>query len=209
MYLLDEIHKALMTEHVSKKLMLVKNKLIPMKKTMTLLLIFLMHFCISCEKGSFNIDNPDVDTFVEQLKNGTYNQFEVGQDGEKLWTRMPKFRKEHIPRLINLAKDTSYISPCNHFPVNPVSSISTSRGFGEKPYIILGEYLLWCVEGIIHKGEFVSLTPMVFNTENEGELINGKVILELRRVYQKWWEEHGETEPLSKNPLEGTDYQWR
>lgn len=186
-----------------------KNQLIAIKKTMTFIL--LIFFCISCEKDnvSFNIDNPDVDKFVLQLKDGTYDQYKVGEDGEKLWTIMPKFKKEHIPLLINLAKDTSHISPCNHFPVNPISSIPPYHEFGEKPYIILGEYLLWCVERIINEKEFVSLTPLIYKGDDYNELLDGMEILELRQLYQDWWKTHGKTESISKFPLEGTGFRWR
>lgn len=41
-------------------------------------------FCNSCDKGNFDIKNPDVRIFVEQLKDGTYDEFETGEKGEKL-----------------------------------------------------------------------------------------------------------------------------
>ena len=31
---------------------------------------------ISCEKDKFDIDNPDVEIFVKEIKNGTYNYYE-------------------------------------------------------------------------------------------------------------------------------------
>ena len=33
----------------------------------------LVILCFGCEKDKFDIDNPDVEIFVKQLKNGTYD----------------------------------------------------------------------------------------------------------------------------------------
>jgi hypothetical protein len=71
---------------------------------------------------------------------------------------MPEFSKNDIPKLIELAEDTTIVSPCGHFPTNPISSIPPYRtnidGTGEG--IMIGEYLLWCVEAIINDGKFLN-----------------------------------------------------
>lgn len=176
------------------------------------LIIFsaLILFCMSCEKDDFNVDNPDMEQFVQQLKNGTYDKYELGENGEKLWTIMPNFKKEHISLLIDLAKDTSLVYPCEHFPTNPVSSILPYRINDNKECIMIGEYLLWCVEGIIEGRDFASLTPILINQNySEEKNLDGREILEVRRLYQDWWEEHKQTTNTDKGPLEETNYRWR
>ncbi len=37
------------------------------------LLTILSILCISCEKDEFDPNNPEVEKFVQQLKNGTYD----------------------------------------------------------------------------------------------------------------------------------------
>jgi hypothetical protein len=62
---------------------------------------------------------------------------------------MPGFQKRYVPYLIEYSKDTSLICPCDHFPVNPVSSIPPYRINNGEECIMLGEYLLWCAESVI------------------------------------------------------------
>ncbi|WP_176954265.1 DUF4943 family protein [Niabella drilacis] len=98
---------------------------------------------MGCKKEGFDINNPNAETFVQQLKNGTYNEYEHDEKGERLWLQMPRFRQEHIGALIALSKDTTHIQK---FPTNPLSSHSPlPEG---RNYFILGECLLWIVDGI-------------------------------------------------------------
>lgn len=167
-------------------------------------------FCISCEKDNFDIENPDVDKFVQQIKNFTYDKYELGENGEKLWTIMPNFKREDIPLLLKYSHDTTLVSPWEHLPINPVSSIPPYRIVEGETYIMLGEYLLWCVEGIIEEKDFASLTPILINQSYTTEKrLNGKEILEVSKLYQDWWEEYGQTENTNNLPLDGTIYQWR
>ncbi len=89
-----------------------------------IIVLILSLFCINCERNGFDIENPDVARFVQQIKNGTYDNYELGENGQKLWTKMPHFKAKHIPTLLNLANDTMSVCPCDHFPLNPISSIS-------------------------------------------------------------------------------------
>jgi len=119
----------------------------------------LIFLCFGCEKGKFDIDNPVVSVFVKQLKNGTYDCYEKGEDGENLWLLMPKFTRSHIQSLIDFSKDTTHITD---FPINPISS---RRPFPEgREYFILGERLLWTVEGIRNGYGFGSLDPFLIDT---------------------------------------------
>jgi hypothetical protein len=169
----------------------------------------LILFCMSCEKEDFDIDNPEVEKFVQQIKNGTYDNYSLGENGEKLWTIMPRFTTEHIPLLIKLSNDTMLVCPSDHFPTNPVSSIRPYRIIDDNLCIMVGEYLLWCVEGIINERGFGSLTPVLMkNGEYTEEGLSGAEILKVRKYYQNWWDEYGKAGDLNKLVLEGTPYTW-
>jgi len=174
-------------------------------------LIFTILLLFSCT-DNFNIENPDVKQFVMQLKNGTYNQYVYTEDGSKLWTIMPEFSKNDIPKLLQLAGDTTLVSPCDHFPTNPISSIPPYRTKinNEGEGIMIGEYLLWCVESIINKGKFISLTPLLVKIVNEQPMfLTAKEVLMVREYYVTWWEKYGKNETYEVYPLTGKGYYWR
>lgn len=182
--------------------------------------VFLILFFVGCEKDEapdepdeiLNGTNDQVNSFVKQLRDGSYSDFEYNENGEKLWTNMPEFQKRDVPYLLEFSKDTSLICPCNHFPVNPVSSIPPYRVNNGEECIMLGEYLLWCVEWVLEDEEFASLVPMLVEYE-EGEIVeerlNGKEVLKVRGIYQDWWKQYGDSENPDKMPLDGTGYFWR
>jgi hypothetical protein len=166
--------------------------------------------CTSCEKIFFDVENPDVELFVRQLKNGSYDQYEKGDNGEELWTIMPGFSREDIPALISLAEDTVQIIPCDHFPVNPMNSIPPFRVRDGETYMMIGEYLLWCAEGVIRDQDFASLTPILVNADySPDRRLDGDEILEARSLYQLWWKDYGESKTNVGFPLDSTQYYWR
>jgi hypothetical protein len=166
--------------------------------------------CFGCDKGSININNPDVAEFVRQLENGTYDQYEWTEEGERLWAIMPDFQKEDIPALINLAEKTLLVTPCDHFPVNPLSSMWPYRVVDGKECILLGEYLLWCAEAVIEGKDFASLNPVLHNINHSPEQrLDAAGIMAVRKLYQEWWDEYGRQPVPAKLPLEGTGYVWR
>lgn len=162
---------------------------------------------IGCEKEKFDLDNPNVAVFVKQLKNGTYNCYEKGENGENLWLLLPTFTPNHISSLIEFAKDTSHISD---FPTNPNSS---RRPLPEgREYFILGECLLWTVEGIRNSNGYGSLDPFLIDTshdENEKYkgLTSGEILI-VRDIYKNWWDNYKDGDWNDKNPLENTSYRW-
>lgn len=172
-----------------------------------LLLAILTFFCIRCEKDEFDVNHPDVQKFVQQIKNGTYNCYEKGENGENLWLQMPKFTKNQIQSLIDFAKDTSHIS---NFPINPMSS-RTPFPY-EREYFILGECLLWTVEGIRNGTGYGSLDPYLINTAlDERERykgLKGYEIRIVRDIYQDWWKKYKDKDWKNKNPLVNTSYVW-
>jgi hypothetical protein len=170
-------------------------------------IIILILLCIGCEKEKFDIDNPNVEIFVRQLKNGTYDYYEKGETGENLWLLMPKFTRSHIQSLIDFSKDTSHIT---NFPINPISS---RRPYPEgREYFILGECLLWTVEGIRNGYGYGSLDPFLIDTalaESERyKGLNGDEILIVRDIYKNWWYNFKDSDWKDNNPLEDTSFRW-
>ncbi len=176
-----------------------------MKKLFILTVIFLL--CMRCEKESFDIDNPDVEKFVFQIKNGTYSCYETGENDENLWLLMPNFTEKHIQSLMDFSKDTTHITA---YPFNPISSRTP---FPEgRAYCILGECLLWTIEGIRNGSGYGSLDPYIIDTSiNESESyswLNGHEFLIVQGIYEVWWNTHKETDWQAINPLEETAYIW-
>jgi len=178
-------------------------------KNLVLILVFAV-ICQSCDKNDFNLKNPDVRQFVEQLKDGSYDEFEITENGERLWAIMPDFQKKDVMLLINLAENTDLITPCDHFPVNPISSIPPYRFNNGKESIMIGEYLLWCVESIISDRDFASLTPVLVDVKSNPDYrLTGEEVLAVRIIYQDWWDKYGRLKNPEHLPLEGTGYRWR
>jgi hypothetical protein len=173
-------------------------------KNLTFVTIFIL-FCFGCKKDEFDPNNPNVATFVQQIKNGSYNCYEKDDHGEKLWPIMPKFTEDHIPTLISLSKDTSHVEI---FPINPMSSRTP---FPEgRQYFILGECLLWTIEGIRNGTEYGSLDPYLIDmtADNPTKGMSGKEILIVRDLYQTWWISNKNLNWKIIYPLEGTSYRW-
>ncbi len=165
--------------------------------------------CIGCDKKSFDVNNPDVTEFVRQLKNGTYDKYAWTDGGERLWSIMPAFDRDDVPALITLAEDTELIYPCDHFPVNPISSMYPYRIVGGREYIMLGEYLLWCAEAVIEERDFASLNPvLVDEINNPDQRLDSDEILNVRKLYQDWWNANGHLENPASLPLDGSGYGW-
>jgi len=169
--------------------------------------IFLSILITGCSKDKFSLNKPDVNLFVKQLKYGTYNCWEKGEIGDNLWLLMPAFNPDHISSLLEMAKDTTHIS---EFPINPISS---RRPFPEeREYFILGECLLWIVEGIKNGSGYGSLDPFLINNAFiEGERFKGlkcNDILVIRDIYEEWWNCFKDTDWQFKDPLAGTSYRW-
>ena len=171
-----------------------------------LLIAFLTLFCIGCAK-EFHLENPDVGTFVKQLKTGTYDQYEKGENGEVLWLLMPEFSRDHIQSLLDYSNDTSHIQ---EFPINPISS---RRPFPEgRDYFILGECLLWTVEGIRNGYGYGSLDPFLIDTARTAskryEGLTGAEIILVRDLYLDWWDDCKNSDWQNQNPLGKTSYRW-
>jgi hypothetical protein len=178
-----------------------------MKKSVVFMISACLFLIIGCKKDNFDLDNPDVEIFVNQLKRGKYNKYKKGDNGENVWLLMPNFSENHIQSLIDFSKDTSHIMA---FPDNPLSSrLPFPEG---RDYFILGECLLWTVEGIRNGAGYGSLDPFLIDAAKEKSErykgLKGNEILIVRDFYKDWWDNFKTKDWKNKNPLEGTSYQW-
>jgi len=171
-------------------------------------IIFTNAIKITNSNNGFDINNPDVALFISQLKAGTYSCYKTDIYSQYLWLAMPKFTVTHIPALLEYAKDTTFIA---HFPSNPASS-RTPYPSGRSNFV-LGECLLWIVEGIRTNVAYPSLDPyLVDSSKSATEKLKGlskKEILNVRELYNNWW--YGSAIPewwLRTPPLNGTTYSW-
>jgi len=149
--------------------------------------------------GDKETDNLDVETYVESLRQGTYDALEL-----------PEFTGEDIPALLAYSTETDVIT---NFPANPISSYYD-------PECKLGMYVLWTIESIraisieseFLIGRLPSLNPIIklreepFDVEN-----NNERMLEISVAYNNWYNNINE-QPFSEfkfvDPLEATDYRW-
>lgn len=162
--------------------------------------------------NGFDVNNPDVALFVSQLKAGTYSCYRTDIYSQNLWLAMPKFTTVHIPALLEYAKDTTFIT---YFPSNPASS-RTPYPNGRSNFI-LGECLLWIVEGIrtnVIYATYPSLDPyLVDSSKSSIEKLKGLTkieILGVRELYYNWWNRSAIIPEwwLTPPPLNGTTYSW-
>ena len=172
-----------------------------------IILFFIVFFVWGCSKENFNPEHPDVETFVQQIKNGTYDIHEKLENGEKLWLVMPDFNVDDIPQLLSLSMDTTRIK---NFPSNPASSHALYPG--ERDYLILGECLLWVVEAIRKDLKFASLHPYLINADlNNPEShagLSGAEVQLVSSLYRDWWDEYKNQNWQEMNPLENSNYAW-
>ncbi len=173
-------------------------------RKLLLLSIFIMPYA-SCEKSEFDLNFPNVEEFVQLLKSGTYDYYEKGENGQDLWLLMPGFTKNHISSLLETSKDTSHIKD---FPINPVSSLPPYPN--DRQYFILGECLLWTIEGIRNGTGYGSLVPYLIETSSKEnpKILSGAEILVVRDLYLDWWSKYTFGNWKDISPLEGSPYKW-
>jgi len=147
-----------------------------------------------CEKIS---DNIEVEEYVDQLKNGQMESFEL-----------PAFTSSDIPALLRYRNETTIIT---EFPRNPISSLWQTE-------CKLGMYVLWTIESIRAVetnseyliGRFPSQNPVlalrdapelqiVFTDESHSEAA---------KAYLKWWNTFTLGDKMKIDPLRDTKYRW-
>lgn len=61
-----------------------------MIKNILVFMAIILHF--GCENYEFYFKNLNTEQFVQQLKNETYSEYEIGENGKPHWTKMPVFK---------------------------------------------------------------------------------------------------------------------
>lgn len=169
---------------------------------MWLMLLALAFTWVSCSDETLDMENPDVDLFVKQLKAG-----DLAVNEETGTVVMPQFTTDDIDALLYYAEDLSEVPS---FPLAPVSYLA-----GGKPR--LGECVLWVIESI-RLGQNASLGCRMVHKDAvnyEGiYFLNDDELLDAAAHYRRWWNNEKHSGVLSvidssgAEPLAGSDYRW-
>ncbi|RKE02541.1 DUF4943 family protein [Marinifilum flexuosum] len=174
-----------------------------MKTLRIIITSILLLSLLGCDKsGSEDLNNVDVDRYVELLKEGKYDAL-----------KLPEFTNNDIPALLAYRNDTQMIKD---FPVNIISSYYHEE-------CKLGIYILWTIESIraiaidsyyLIDG-FPSQNPILQVTEENSDIPRMVFDAESHEIaakaYFDWWEENKEKdfdEFKDINPLLETEYLW-
>jgi hypothetical protein len=170
------------------------------EKLAFLVAIWLMALLSSCSNTKIDYNNPDVETFVKQLKRGEYDT----KDEHGIVT-VPRFKEKDIPALLSHADDLTLI------PNFPTMYNSTSGK------IRLGECLLWIVETIrLGSPASMGCNMVEANADNYEAiyfLTDAQVVDAVER-YRYWWENRQlprtiwTIDPCYDEPLCGSGYRW-
>lgn len=172
-----------------------------MKPLKILVLCFSLISIIGCNKNdSVDLNNIEVEEYVELLKKGEYEPF----------ADLPNFSSADIPSLLEFRNKTQIITD---FPHNPISSTWGSE-------CSLGMYVLWTIESIravaINSkyliGRFPSQNPFVQKREDWSHIEHSVEIQKIiSNAYFDWWEENRDKEFddfKNMDPLLRTEYRW-
>jgi len=166
-----------------------------MKLPFKLLMLTVLFGLISCEKQR---DNPDVATYINQLKSNSYEGFEL-----------PEFKPSDIPALLEYRNSTLVIT---NFPHNGISSLWV-------PDCKLGMYVLWTIESIraveINSKYLIDRFPsqnpiLALRSSQELDLVyDTKSHEEAAKAYFNWWySSYILIDKMNIDPLKDTDYRW-
>jgi hypothetical protein len=152
-----------------------------------------------CTSRKMDLNNPDVELFVKQLRDGNYNT----KDDNGL-VIVPHFKEEDIPALLEHANDMTIIP---NFPI----MYSTSGK------IRLGECLLWIVESIrLGMPASMGCHMVEANADNYEAIyfLTDEQVEDAVNRYKFWWENRGlprtvwTIDPCYDEPLCGSGYSW-
>lgn len=154
----------------------------------------------SCDKSeSEDLNNIEVNRYVELLKEGKYDSFDL-----------PAFTYKDIPALLAYRNETQIITD---FPHNGISSLWM-------PECALGMYILWTIESIRAVaidseyliGRFPSQNPIVQKREDWSNVERSEEIQNIiSNAYFVWWEDNKHkdfNEFKDIDPLIKTEYKW-
>lgn len=154
----------------------------------------------SCTNEVLDYNNPDVDIFVKQLKQGNYTT----KNNQGLLI-IPEFGMNDIPKLPDYSDDISVISD---FPIGYNAKNGKLR---------LGECMLWIVESIrlnmpasqgakMVRANALNYEGLYFLTDEE--------VREAALYYRAWWENRAypqtiwTIDPCFNEPLCGSGFRW-
>jgi len=165
-----------------------------------LLMFIIIAGFFGCDgNGQSDLDTLQVDRYVEQLRKGKYDSYEL-----------PAFTADDIPALLAYSKETQQIKG---FPTNPISSAWTAE-------CSLGMYVLWTIESIravsidskFLIGRFPSQNPFVELKKDPSAVITNTAVQEdIVAFYFDWWENNKGNdfeEYKHIDPLATSIYRW-
>lgn len=160
----------------------------------------------SCGEEVLDLDNPDVEVFVSQLKAGKWIITTPVVD-ENAQNGMPRFKMDDIDELLSYADDLTWIPS---FPLAPVSYSAGGK-------LRLGECILWTVE-TIRLGHHASMGCKMVHTDAENYegvyFLTDDEVLDAVARYRRWWESRKfpktmwTIDPCYDEPLCGSGYMW-
>jgi hypothetical protein len=144
---------------------------------------------VGCQNNDFDLKNPNVEQCINIVKRGDYFK-ESGYE-------LPDFSLKDIGTLLDYSKDTTAIK---EFPTHPVSSKYTAPK-------ILGECILWTVEGIRLGCKYPSLEPCIIDTTTYSETagflrLTQPQLIEISDMYMDWYDEY------QQNPSDTVRYRY-
>jgi hypothetical protein len=168
-----------------------------MRPAFLFLLCIMLISLISCSKNDVGELEKEVETYIIQLRQGNYSDW-----------NLPALSHEAIPFLLRYRNDETMI---NAFPRNPISSYAFQE-------CRLGIMVLWTIESIRAVANespylfmrFPSLNPILFNESNlaKPEHENHKMAA---NAYAQWWNQHIRQEFRTfkhLDPLKETGLRW-
>jgi hypothetical protein len=166
-----------------------------MKTIIKLILLLSLSIIIGCEKLDYN--NPNVQEYINQLKNGSPEAF-----------TFPEFTTSDISALLVYRNDTTDIYG---FPSNPISSYAMTK-------CKLGMVILWNIESIRvcqngnnpYIGRFPSQNPILALRDDPSIwFFDTKSQFEAADAYYDWWMSISLfIDKMKRNPLAKTKYIW-
>ncbi|MDR1980547.1 MAG: DUF4943 domain-containing protein [Tannerellaceae bacterium] len=158
----------------------------------------------------FDPKRPGVKEFVEKIKRGKYDYYEKDNWGGQGEVILPRFYEAQIPELLHYTND---MTPVDMFPMHILVS---STPVAEERRYILGECLLWVVEGIRNGGSYGDGIPFLVKGKKEAQKdeegflkpLSEKDIGAARELYILWWQGNRNRDWRVINPLEGSEYSW-
>ena len=165
-------------------------------KSRAAILFIIALFLSGCEKIS--LETMSVKKYISLLKSESYQFIEL-----------PPFDPDDIPELLKYADENQILK---HYPVNPVSSLSSGD-------CRLGVYVLWTIESVrkcsVSGDEdffrFPTLNPiLIFRISGNGQINEKTAHQAASQAYKEWWNSNKDFNAIKNiDPLGDTPYTWR